>query len=154
MNVTKYNRGKINDIIYGLECIADEITVPCKGCPYSSNQGAFGCRKKCARDAIELIKGQHERKWILASERPPEEDTYVNVFCINLKTKRKFVTIGVFTVYGDSLYPPDYEFLPRAWEVFDDDTGRIEENIEVIAWMPLPEPPEQKWSIETNENNN
>lgn len=90
-------------------------------------------------ESLELLQ---QFRWIPVSERPPEEETWVNVQYIEPGTGKKIVTVGEYVMCGDSLYPEDHERLLKIWEVLDYSTWLVVECPYVTHWMPLPPPTE------------
>ena len=79
------------------------------------------------------------QKWIPICKELPDEETWVNVLCVNPLHDTLFVSIGNYSMLGDSLHEQDHQFLPRIWNVLNLDTEQVEECPNVVAWMLLPQ---------------
>ena len=94
--------------------------------------------------AIEALK--QEPRWIPVSERLPENLQTVNVTWQNHEPEpyyhdikdRSFVATAVY--YNEDWYWYSTTCADYLGEYGRNDVDKIDEAIEIIAWMPLPEP--------------
>lgn len=95
-------------------------------------------------DALE--EDEKENGWIPVSERLPEDCVPVNITWVNHKPESYYISIKdvPFTSTG-MLYDGKWFWYSTVCEDYLREFGRndmdeVDENIKVIAWMPLPEP--------------
>ena len=114
----------------------------CMGCGCEHDCGILGCRivreaaeliekltDRCARYAEAITVAQERQRWIPVTERLPEDGDVVLCWY-------EYFRFGeynrMYRTYGIGYY------INGMWGG-DVSNGR---NIKVLAWMPLPEPPE------------
>ena len=110
-------------------------------------QKAFGKRRGLIHtsdiDAMPTVEPQH---WIPCSERLPEELEEVNVTWVNHKPEPyyDFVKDKPFTAsavyYKDDWYWYSSVCTDLLAERGENEIDKIDDAIEITAWMPLPEP--------------
>ena len=83
---------------------------------------------------IEKLRGQAPR-WIPVEERLPETQGWYHVAIRDEKTKRIAVELDLYSVETAKNFGHETGFCKD---------GRWDGREKVIAWMPLPEPPEVK----------
>lgn len=83
------------------------------------------------KESAELL----ERRWIPVEERLPETQGWYHVAIRDEKTKRIAVTLDLYAVETAKNFGHETGFCKD---------GRWDGREKVIAWMPLPEPPEVK----------
>ena len=141
-------------------------SLACMGCGHEHNCGVSGCavmREAADRIAnqsthiaalqqqIEKLRGQNEqlreaaalvtkesaelleRRWIPVTERLPETQGWYHVAIWDEKTKRIAVEFDSYAVETAKNFGLEIGFCKD---------GRWDGREKVIAWMPLPEPPE------------
>lgn len=141
-------------------------SLACMGCGREHNCGVSGCaimREAADRIAnqsnhiaalqqeIEKLRGQNEqlreaaalvakesaelleRRWIPVEERLPETQGWYHVATRDEKTKRIAVELDLYSVETAKNFGHEAGFCKD---------GRWDGREKVIAWMPLPEPPE------------
>lgn len=82
-----------------------------------------------AKESAELL----ERRWISVEERLPETQGWYHVAIRDEKTKRIAVELDLYAVETAKNFGHEIGFCKD---------GRWDGREKVIAWMPLPEPPE------------
>lgn len=82
-----------------------------------------------AKESAELL----ERRWIPVEERLPETQGWYHVATRDEKTKRIAVELDLYSVETAKNFGHEAGFCKD---------GRWDGREKVIAWMPLPEPPE------------
>lgn len=75
-------------------------------------------------------------KWIPVSERLPEEYGEYLITWTTSQSKRPFIGISE----GEETLEYDHEHNRFKFKWLLDDYIKVYPNVEVIAWMPLPEP--------------
>ena len=141
-------------------------SLACMGCGHEHNCGVSGCaimREAADRIAnqsthiaalqqeIETLRGQNEqlrgaaalvakesaelleRRWIPVEERLPENQGWYHVAIRDEKTKRVAVELDLYAIETAKNFRHKPGFCKD---------GRWDGREKVIAWMPLPEPPE------------
>lgn len=141
-------------------------SLACMGCGHENNCGVSGCavmREAADRIAnqsthvaalqqeIEKLRGQNEqlreaaalvtkesaelleRRWIPVEERLPETQGWYHVAIRDEKTKKIAVALDLYAVETAKNFGHEIGFCKD---------GRWDGREKVIAWMPLPEPPE------------
>lgn len=141
-------------------------SLACMGCGHEHNCGVSGCavmREAADRIAnqsthiaalqheIEKLRGQNEqlreaaalvtkesaelleRRWIPVTERLPETQGWYHVAIRDEKTKKIAVALDLYAVETAKNFGHEIGFCKD---------GRWDGREKVIAWMPLPEPPE------------
>jgi hypothetical protein len=97
--------------------------------------------------AIEALK---EPKWILCSERLPEDLEPVNITWVNHNPESYYADIKdkPFTATGHYCNGRWWWFSETCQDYLGEygrcDVHAMDDDIEVIAWMPLPEPYERR----------
>lgn len=81
------------------------------------------------KESVELL----ERRWIPVTERLPETQGWYHVAIRDEKTKRIAVELDLYAVETAKNFGHEIGFCRD---------GRWDGREKVIAWMPLPEPPE------------
>lgn len=144
-------------IVHGLRCSATYRGDPvCDGCPYLVTEpvpeSIRGLTKKdtwdsCDVDRIELDAAdlieelvarakESEAKaprWIPVTERLPKKQAWYHVAIRDKKTMRVSVELDLYAVETAKNFGHEIGFCKA---------DRWPEREELIAWMPLPEPPE------------
>lgn len=117
-------------------------------CPLDRAAGICGCID--AREAAEAILELSKLRWIPVTERLPKDNEAVNVVWINrspviyyqhIKDKPQTAT-GVYyrgQWYWWSAVVQDYLAEYGEWE-----PDKMDTEIEVTHWMPLPAPPKEE----------
>ena len=134
---------KNEEIVTALRRLKVETgSLVCMGCGREHNCDIHGCRivreaaelieklaDRCARYAEEVAVAQERTRWIPVTERLPEDGDVVLCWY-------EYFRFGeynrMYRTYGIGYY------INGMWGG-DVSNGR---NIKVLAWMPLPEPPE------------
>lgn len=96
-------------------------------------------------DGYKDAKKQYASRWIPCSERPPEELTPVNITWVNRNPEsyykdikdKPFTATGVY--YKGKWYWYSSTCEDYLAEYGRNEVDRIDADIEVTAWMPLPE---------------
>ena len=87
--------------------------------------------------AIDMaIKALEQTTWVPVSERLPEEYGEYLITWTTSQSKRLFIGISE----GEDTLEYDHEHNRFKFEWLLDDYIKAYPNVEVIAWMPLPEP--------------
>ena len=134
---------KNNEIVRALRRLKVETgSLVCMGCGREHDCGILGCRivreaaeliekltDRCARYAEEIAVAQERTRWIPVTERLPEDGDVVLCWY-------EYFRFGeynrMYRTYGIGYY------INGMWGG-DVSSGR---NTKVLAWMPLPAPPE------------
>ena len=134
---------KNEEIVRALRRLKVETgSLVCMGCGREHDCGILGCRivreaaelierltARCARYAEEIAVARERQRWIPVTERLPEDGDVVLCWY-------EYFRFGeynrMYRTYGIGYY------INGMWGG-DVSNGR---NIKVLAWMPLPEPPE------------
>lgn len=98
-------------------------------------------------DALKMaIKALEQTRWIPCSERLPEDLEAVNITWVNHEPEpyyhdikdKKFIATGIH--YRGQWYWYSTTCADYLGEYGSNDIDKVDDAIEVIAWMPLPEP--------------
>lgn len=92
-----------------------------------------------AKESAELL----ERRWIPVEERLPETQGWYHVAIRDEKTKKIAVELDLYAVETAKNFGHEIGFCKD---------GRWDRREKVIAWMPLPEPPEAEKALEAMKN--
>lgn len=135
---------KIEEAIYCLKAQSERYSEVCEECPMYGKTGVDHCCEEALQMAITTL--QNQPVWIPVSERLPEELVPVNVTWINRNPEPYYKDIKDVPFANTAVYCNgkwywwsstcvDYlkEYGKCDWELVDKD-------IDVTAWMPLPEP--------------
>ena len=104
-------------------------------------------------DYMERMEKEPERKWIPVSERLPDELVAVNVTWINRCPQNYYMHIkdkpftDTAVLYRGKWYWWDATIIDYLSEYGIRISEAIDKSIDILAWMPLPEP----WKGEVNE---
>ena len=104
-------------------------------------------------DYMERMEKEPERKWIPVSERLPDELVAVNVTWINRCPQNYYMHIkdkpftDTAVLYRGKWYWWDATIIDYLSEYGIRLSEAIDKSIDILAWMPLPEP----WKGEVNE---
>ena len=93
------------------------------------NEQLRGAAALVAKESAELL----ERRWIPVTERLPENQGWYHVAIRDEKTKRVAVELDLYAIETAKNFRHKPGFCKD---------GRWDGREKVIAWMPLPEPPE------------
>jgi len=121
---------------------ANEWCTDCK--EYDQDRHCCPRWNRVIRNTVEEIKAEH--RWIPVTERLPEELKAVNITWVNHEPEpyyhdikdRNFVATGIYFQgqwYWYSTVCEDYLREYGEWDV-----DLVDDAVEIIAWMPLPEP--------------
>ena len=115
----------LEKVIKGLEChqIDKDHRINCSDCPYHCDEFMNGLNE-LHNDAILLLKEQ-EGHWIPVTERLPEDDTDILVYCVDGEESRIVAVNYANGVWFDCIF----------------NTVMVVKNI--THWMPLPKPPQE-----------
>ena len=83
-----------------------------------------------------LSSSENPNKWIPVNERLPEEYGEYLITWTTSQSKRPFIGISE----GEETLEYDHEHNRFKFKWLLDDYIKVYPNVEVIAWMPLPEP--------------
>lgn len=118
----------------------------CDGCWLKTIQKEFGalfCNDKLMQEAADLIEQQAARikeleakvpRWIPVTERLPKKQAWYHVAIRDKKTTRVSVELDLYAVETAKNFGHEIGFCKA---------DRWPEREELIAWIPLPEPPEK-----------
>ena len=108
-------------------------------CPFTAVDGCDGCPKVSA-DLIERLTAENAAlrekvpQWISVEERRPEKQAWYHVAIRDKKTMRVYVELDFYAVGTAKNFGHEIGFCKA---------NRWPEREELIAWMPLPEAPEE-----------
>lgn len=119
----------------------------------SVENGELEAYSRDRKRLCELPSAQPEQRWIPCSERLPEDLSEVNVTWINhnpepyfeFSKDKPFTATAVY--YKDKWYWYSATCADFLAEYGKCDWNEVDDAIEIVAWMPLPEP----WEGEDNE---
>lgn len=89
---------------------------------------------RCARYAEEIAVLQERTRWIPVTERLPEVESWYLVAILDKKLRKTKVEQDLFAIELAERYGHDAGFCKD---------NRWKDREELIAWMPLPEPPKE-----------
>lgn len=101
-------------------------------------------------EAIPAADVEPAHRWIPCSERPPEELEPVNVVWVNHSPEPYYQEMKNVPQKATAVY---YKEKWYWWSCVCEDllaeygtneTDKVDDDIEITHWMPLPEPPEEK----------
>lgn len=104
--------------------------------PLAFSEYENGLYDKWEEDVEALMKlpsAQSEQRWIPVSERLPEEEGWY------------LVTVHPDYIVPDSMHTDSLYWLDGKWWFYDYDARTAVWLDPIIAWMPLPEPYEERW---------
>ena len=115
--------------------------------PFDDVMASIRCGVRLSRNIIEdLPSAQPEQRWIPVSERSPEDLEEVNVTWVNhdpepyydfFKDKPATATA---VYYREKWYWSSSTCADLLAEYGRNPNDEIDDGIEIVAWMPLPEP--------------
>lgn len=107
-------------------------------------------RVKVIERCIGMVDEIEEQGWIDVKERTPENTDPVNITWVNHKPEQYYASIKdvPFTATGCYCDGKWYWYSVTCQDYLDEyrycDVDSMDEEIEVIAWMPLPDPYKEK----------
>lgn len=129
-----------NDLLEALARLRVETgSLACLGCGREHNCSTHGCAiLRAAADLIERLTAENaamreKQRWILVTERFPEKQAWYHVAIRDKKTMRIAVEQDLYSVETAKNFGHEIGFCKA---------NRWPEREELIAWMPLPEAPE------------
>lgn len=105
--------------------------------------------KKRAKAEAERDALREKQRWILVTERPPEERVLVNVVWVNRAPEPYYERIknvpfsGTACFYRGNWYWDSPVVLDLLAEYGEDAFDLVDEAVEITHWRPLPEAPEE-----------
>lgn len=98
------------------------------------------------QSAIQTLKEQRVNKWISVKDGLPKDNETVNITWINRKPvsyytdikDKPFTATGVYYKGNWYWWSATIQDCLDEYDVFEPD--KIDESIEIVAWMPLPKP--------------
>ena len=130
-----------NDLLEALARLRVETgSLACLGCGREHNCSTHGCAiLRAAADLIEHMTAENaalreKQRWIPVTERLPEKQAWYHVAIRDKKTMRIAVEQDLYSVETAKNFGHEIGFCKA---------NRWPEREELIAWMPLPEAPEE-----------
>ena len=126
-----------------------QFGAPCARCPAVSYKNCMDEMHKCAADLIERLTAENaalreKQRWIPVTERLPDERDAVIILLKDGQVFRgeirKRIPLPEWWYFYDAS-DTDMDMLGVMYPLFDDGLW-LHEN-PVVAWMPLPEAPEE-----------
>ena len=126
-----------------------QFGAPCARCPAVSYKNCMDEMHKCAADLIERLTAENaalreKQRWIPVTERLPDERDAVIILLKDGQVFRgeirKRIALPEWWYFYDAS-DTDMDMLGVMYPLFDDGLW-LHEN-PVVAWMPLPEAPEE-----------
>ena len=146
------NSAEKQAVLHCLKSMIDEEV--CEECPLYGTTGTDHCEKDCVRLAINaLSSAEKPNKWIPVSERLPEDLEPVNITWVNHNPSSYYMDIKdkPFTATGHYCKGRWYWYSSTCRDYLEEygryDVDEIDTDIEVTAWMPLPEPYKAKKEV-------
>lgn len=136
---------KREEAIYCLKAQSERYSEVCEECPLYGQTGVDHCCEDALQMAITAL--QNQTVWIPVSERLPEDYVPVNITWVNHNPDPYYADIKdvPFTATGICYKGKWYwysavceDYLKEYGERYE--TDAVDADIEVTAWMPLPEP--------------
>jgi hypothetical protein len=136
---------KREEAIYCLKAQSERYSEVCEECPLYGQTGVDHCCEEALQMAITAL--QNQPVWIPVSERLPEDYVPVNITWVNHNPDPYYASIKdvPFTATGICYKGKWYwysvvceDYLKEYGERYEKDA--VDADIEVTAWMPLPEP--------------
>lgn len=136
---------KREEAIYCLKAQSERYSEVCEECPLYGQTGVDHCCEDALQMAITAL--QKQPVWIPVSERLPEDCVPVNITLVNHNPVPYYASIKdvPFTATGICYKGKWYwysvvceDYLKEYGERYEKDA--VDADIEVTAWMPLPEP--------------
>ena len=131
-----------NNLVSALRRLRVETgSIACLGCGHEHGCSVHGCA--IIREAADLIEKQEARikeleakapRWIPVTERLPKKQAWYHVAIRDKKTMRVSVEQDLYAVETAKNFGHEIGFCKA---------DRWPEREELIAWMPLPEAPEE-----------
>ena len=116
--------------------------IPCDGCPFDK------CKEEDRQLAewLKELKALEQTRWIPCSERLPEDLEPVSITWVNHEPEpyyhdikdRNFVATGIY--YRGQWYWYSTTCADYLGEYGSNEIDKVDDAVEIIAWMPLPEP--------------
>lgn len=128
---------KDKEIAQALRCC--KFGVPCEKCPVVGNEDCFEEVNTAAAELIERLTAENaalreKQRWIPVTERLPKKQAWYHVAIRDKKTMRVSVEQDLYSVETAKNFGHEIGFCKA---------NRWPEREELIAWMPLPEAPEE-----------
>ena len=136
---------KREEAIYCLKAQSERYSEVCEECTLYGQTGVDHCCEDALQMAITAL--QNQPVWIPVSERLPEDYVPVNITWVNHNPDSYYADIKdvPFTATGICYKGKWYwysavceDYLKEYGERYE--TDAVDADIEVTAWMPLPEP--------------
>lgn len=135
---------KREEVIYCLKAQSERYSEVCEECPLYGQTGVDHCCEDALQLAITAL--QNQPAWIPVSERLPEDYVPVNITWVNHNPEPYYADIKdvPFTATG-ICYKGKWYWYSAVCEDYlkeygDYEPDVVDDEIEITAWMPLPEP--------------
>lgn len=135
---------KREEAIYCLKAQSERYSEICEECPLYGQTGVDHCCEDALQMAITALHNQPV--WIPVSERLPEDYVPVNITWVNHNPDPYYASIKdvPFTATG-ICYEGEWYWYSVVCEDYLKEYGYyepdvVDDEIEITAWMPLPEP--------------
>lgn len=135
---------KIEEAIYCLKAESERYSEVCEECPLYGQTGVDHCCEDALQLAITAL--QNQPVWIPVSERLPEDGVPVNITWVNHNPEPYYADIKdvPFTATG-ICYEGKWYWYSAVCEDYlkeygDYEPDVVDDEIEITALMPLPEP--------------
>lgn len=135
---------KREEAIYCLKAQSERYSEVCEECPLYGQTGVDHCCEKALQLAITAL--QNQPVWIPVSERLPEELVPVNVTWINRNPDPYYKDIKDVSFANTAVYCNGkwYWWSSVCTDYLEEygeyNVDLVDKDIDIVAWMPLPEP--------------